>query len=234
MTLKKKIFEEKDIDSPKIIFNFPGVGFTSTIVGEYIVNHSKHELLLSAWLEDDKLALGIHDGELNHPISLYYVKKYNLLLLHSLVNPIKYIKEFLGLIEEIYDNYNASEIISVDGIIGKKSKDEIFYYSNHNRKFKNKNVKKINNGVLLGFSSHLLLKDMKATGLYSITSLKSSDVYSSLKVLNLFNDEFNMNIDQSELNAKAKKFENKLKKMHLQKKVNELKNKKKQDYNYIG
>ena len=234
MNLRKKIFNEKHLNSPKIIFNFPGVGFTSTIVGEYIVNHSRNELLMSAWMEDDKLALGIHDGNLSYPISLYYIKKYNLLVLHSLVNPVKYIKDFLELIEEIYTDYNASEIITVDGIIGRKSQDKIFYYSNHNRKFKNKEVEKIDNGVLLGFSSHILLRDFKATGLYSITSLKSSDVYSSLKILELFKQEFNIEIDQTELNKKVKRFENKLKKMNLQKKVNELKNKKKQDYNYIG
>ncbi len=235
MSLKKKIFEEKHLNSPNMIFSFPGVGFTSPIVGEYITNHSKNELLLGAWFEDSHLAIGIHDGKMNYPISLYYIKKYDTLLLHSLVNPNKHIEGFLELISDIYTDYNISEIITIDGIIGSEKKNSnIFYYSNHDCKINDSNVKKIENGVLLGFSSHLLLKDINTTAIYSMTSLKSSDVYSSLNVLELLNNEFGIDIDDKELKKKAKKFENKLKKMNLEKKVNKLKNKKKKDYNYIG
>ena len=69
-----------------LIEGFPGFGLVGTIVTEYLVEHLKCEMIGEFVYDELPATVAIHKGSLIHPMSLYYNEKYNLLILHTILD----------------------------------------------------------------------------------------------------------------------------------------------------
>ena len=74
----------KKPQNPVIIEGFPGFGLIGTITTEFLVEHLDCEKIGSFWFEDLPATIAIHTEKVVDPIGIYYSKKHNLVIIHSI------------------------------------------------------------------------------------------------------------------------------------------------------
>ena len=102
-----KLILTKKPKSPTMIYGFPSVGLVSTITTKFLIEHLEVEEI--GCIESKYLLplTAIHKSNIVEPITLYYNKKYNLVILQSLT-------EVAGLEWEIADAIlNIAKLIDV-------------------------------------------------------------------------------------------------------------------------
>ena len=69
-----------------ILEGFPGIGLVGTITTEYLIEFLHAEQIGRIHIEEASPMVAIHDTKVVDPIGIYYVKKYNLVILHALTS----------------------------------------------------------------------------------------------------------------------------------------------------
>src|SRR3989338_7243565 len=70
--------------NPIIIEGFPGFGLVGTIATEFLIEHLKCEQIGKYYFDDLPATIAIHDGKVVDPIGIFYNKKYNIAIIHSI------------------------------------------------------------------------------------------------------------------------------------------------------
>ena len=78
---------DKKVKAPTVIEGFPGFGLVSTIATGFLVDHLKCEQIGKYWFESGQPSIAIHNCALVDPIGVYYNKKYNIVIVHS-ISPV--------------------------------------------------------------------------------------------------------------------------------------------------
>ena len=138
LTLKKKP------KNPLIIEGFPGFGLIGTIATEYLIDHLDCELIGRYWFEDLPATIAIHQEKIVNPIGIFYNKKNNIVIIHSISGSTGIEWKAADFILKIAKELNAKEIISLEGVGSPTMANEskVFYYVNKEKtKDKLKNIK---------------------------------------------------------------------------------------------
>ena len=231
-----KLILNKKPKNPTIIEGFPGLGFVGTIATEYLIEHTGAEKIGNIKSEESMPITAIHNSKLVDPLGIFYSKKYNLIILHSL-NPVNKIEwKIVEVLEQLAKQVGAKEIISLEGVASQTQTSNIFYFSKkNNKKFDKLKFKPLGNGIVLGVTAAVLLNEKLPSSCFFVETHSSlPDSRGAAKLIEALDTYLNLKIDYKPLLAKAEEFEKKIKGLaELSKQATTEKDKKEQ-LNYFG
>jgi uncharacterized protein len=240
-----KLELKKKPKNPIVVEGFPGFGLVGTIASEFLISHLDCELIGRFYFEDLPATIAIHEGKVIDPISIYYNKKYNIVIIHS-ISAAKGIEwKAADIVLDVCRELEAKELVSLEGVgpagldeeEEKEGKTSAFFYSsskNTSKQLKSAGVEPLNEGIIMGVTSALLLKaKMPITCLFAETHSNLPDSKAAAKIVEVLDKYLGLSIDYKPLLKQAEKFEEKLKSL-LEKgmKAQEMKDKK--SLSYVG
>ncbi len=223
--------------NPVIIEGFPGFGFVSTIATEFLIKHLNAKRI--GQIHSQKLTpmVAIHDSKIIDPLEIYYDKKHNLVILRALSNISGAEWEIAETIMELSKKLKAKEIISIEGVAAEKEgKGKVYYFTNlKNKKFEAIKLENFKNGIVVGVTGVLLLKEKKLplSCIFVEANPAMPDSRAAGEAVKVLDNYLGLKVDYKPLIKAAEKFEGKLKDLMANvKKTSEQKQQK--DTSYLG
>lgn len=203
--------------NPTIILGFPGFGLVGTIASEFIVEHLQTEKIGKIIVNDMPAMVAIHQGKVVDPLTIYYNKKYNLVLLHSISAPHNLEWDIAEQINLIVKELGVKEVICLEGVgTNQESKTtRTFYFTNNNtnkKKFEAKQIPLLDEGIIIGITG-AVLSTVKApiSCVFVETHSNLPDSKAAACIIKVLDKYLGLQIDYKPLLDQAKKFEEKLK-----------------------
>lgn len=223
----------------RIVIGFPGFGLVSTIAIGFLVDHLKCEQIGKHWFEEGAPTLAIHSSKLMDPVGVYYNKKYNLVVVHSIAPVTGQEWKAAEIVLDIARQIGAKEIIATEGVGSKEPGTRGFYHATGDvkKKFEKLGIAPLEEGIIVGLTSAVLLKapaeGFNTTALFAETHSALPDSKAAAKIIELMDKYIGLKIDYKPLLKQAEEFEKKLHTMMEQaSKAKEMKEEK--DMNYFG
>ena len=204
-----KIELKKKPSNCTLIEGFPGFGLVGTIVTEYLIEHLKCERIGEFVYDELPSTVAIHKGKLVHPMALYYNEKYNLLVLHTILDVKGYEWAVADAIAEASEKLGVKETISLEGVTGNTEDGKI--YSFQNKKLEELGAENVNESVIMGVTAALLLRQKNMSCLFAETKSTMPDSRAAAKILEFLDKYLGLDLDTKPLLVQAEIFENKLK-----------------------
>jgi len=226
--------------NPVIIEGFPGFGFVSTIVTEFLVKHLNAKKI--GRLSSEKLlpVSVIHNSKVIDPLEIYYAKKENIILLRTLTNVSGAEWEVAGLVAELADRLKAKEIISVEGIASAEKETETskaYYYTNQNpKRFEKIGVTDLKDGIVMGVTGVLLMRSDKKVPMSCIFAEANPglpDSRAAAEVIKVLDDYLGLKVDYKPLMKTAGEVEDKLRDI-ISKIKDSSEKKERKEISYLG
>ncbi len=224
-----------------IIEGFPGFGLIATISTEYLIDHLETEVIGKVWISEMPAIAAIHQSKVIQPLSIHYNKRYNLVIMHGITATIGIEWKLADALLEVAKLLNAKEIISLEGI-GSNNLDEqnpkVFFYSSlpkNNTKLKSFKIESLNEGIIMGVTGALLIKNEKfpLSCIFAETASNLPDSRAAAKVLEILGKFLGLKLDTAPLLEQATKFESKLKQI-MQGSKSMAEEQKKKTLSYMG
>jgi uncharacterized protein len=231
----------KKVKAPTVIEGFPGFGLVSTIATGFLIDHLKCEQIGKYWFEQGQPTIAIHACHLIDPIGVYYNKKYNLVIVHSIAPPTGNEWQAADIVLDVARQVGAKEIITLEGVGSQEAEESrgFFYTSNpaHRKRFEKLDIECLGEGIIVGVTSALLTKapqkGIDVCSLFAETHSNLPDSKAAAKIIELLDRYLGLKVDYQPLLKQAEEFERKLRSMLEQaQKAKEVKEKK--DITYVG
>lgn len=231
------ILKEKP-KSPIIIQGFPGIGMVGAIAAEFLIQHLETKLVGKIIVDKTPPLVAVHEGRLIEPYSIYYNKKYNLLIIHSIVATPGSEWQIADSIVALANELKAAQIISLEGIGSSDGKNtsKTFYYSNSARLEKvlqKANIESLKEGIIMGQTSALLSKaDITPIScIFAETHTNLPDSKAAAELIKALDVILDLKIDYKPLLKIAAQFEEKFRGIMVQsEKAKDLQSKKQMSY----
>ena len=209
-------------NSPIIIEGFPGLGFVGTIAVEFLIEHLNAKLIGKIESKEMLPIAAIHKEMIIEPLGIFYDKSHNIVLVHALGNITGLEWSLAEKLAELSKILKAKEIISLEGVSS----------PSQNKKLEKLGVQSLKEGVVVGVSGALLLKDkLPLTCIFSETKTGMPDSRAAANVIKVIDQYLGLKVDYKPLMKKADEFESKLKGLVTQaKEATDQKTKKELDY----
>jgi uncharacterized protein len=227
---------KKKPQKPIIIEGFPGFGLIGTITTEFLIEHLKAEQIGSFEFDEMPPTIAIHKEKVVNPMGIFYDKKNNIIILHTMLNlkgnEWKMAKE----IENMVKKLKAKEVISIEGVSSALASKEsnVYCYSEDNKKLCKIGLEPIKESIIVGVTAGLMLRpNIKVTGLFAETHSQLPDSKAAAKVIEALDKYLNLKVDYKPLLKQAEEFEGKLKKI-LEQTAATSKEQDKKRLNYVG
>lgn len=223
----------------RLIEGFPGFGLVGTITTEYLLKHLNCECIGQLVLDELPPTVVIHEGKLVKPISLYYNKGYNLLILHALSAGIGVEWKITAEITKLVKDLNIKEIISIEGVSSNEAnppKSRTFVYSSNDdtRKKLKKIAPELSEGIIMGVTAALLVNsNVTTTAIFADSASNLPDSKAAAAVITVLDQYLGLKIDPKPLLETAKEFEEKLKSL-MQQNITAQKEAEKKKMSYVG
>ncbi|HME87221.1 MAG TPA: PAC2 family protein, partial [Candidatus Nanoarchaeia archaeon] len=212
------------------------------IVTEYLIDHLETESIGAVHTDQIPAMIAVHKGRIVQPIEIFYNKKYNIVFLHVVTNPVGMEWRFGELVLKLAQTIQAKEIISIEGV-GSNNPDEeprTYYYSNSEAKrkaFQKIGVEELKEGVIMGVTGTILLKAKNAkqplSCIFAETHSQMPDSKAAAAVIKVIDKYLGLNVDPKPLEHEAEAFEEKLRAiMEKSKQASEIQQKK--NLSYLG
>ncbi len=229
-----KFVLDKKPKGATIIQGFPSMGLVSTITTKFLIDHLDVEDIGHIEYEFAAPLTAIHKSQIVNPITFYYSKKYNLIIIQALTDVTGHEWEIAETIVEISKIIAAKEVIVLESMPTQQENIELYYYSNGKSKLK---LKPVTESIVIGTTAALLLKakNLLVTCIFAEAHSQFPDSESAAKVVGALGNYLNIKMDIKPLIEAAKKFETSLK--QYMEKTKQLKAnipKDKDDVNYFG
>lgn len=212
-----KIILNQKPKNPIVIEGFPGFGLIATITTEFLIEHLKAEPIGRFEYDELPATLAIHQGKLVNPMGIFYSKKHNIIILHTILNTIGFEWKAADAIMKMCKDLSVKEIISIEGVAGQdtSSNDKSYYFSqdkNISTELKNLGMTPLKESIIMGVTSALLLKsNIPVTCLFARTLSQLPDSKASAVIIEALASYLSLSIDTKPLIKQAEEFENKLK-----------------------
>ena len=157
--MEKCVNLKEDIKNPTVICGYKSSGMVGALVANQLLDEMDFKEVGSCQLRKIPPVLAIRKDRMLKPMSMFYNKENNLLLIFILAPSVGVSWEVSDIIEEISKQTQAKEIIVPEGILIKEQEKDTFYLSNHevDEKIKNK-YSRLERSVLMGITSALMIK----------------------------------------------------------------------------
>lgn len=215
MTTKIVIHEGKKIPKNAIVIEgFPSKGFVSTIAARYMIDELGMKVI--GCIESDKLrsVAVIHDSTPMRPIRIYSDGEI-IVIFSEVMIPVPYVQEFSEALTSWLKEIKPSKVVLLAGISGRETDKEhdilgIANTSELNKKLEKMDVTKIEEGMLTGISSELLLYCMEnnipSVSLMAETE-RTPDPMASASMIEILDKLLELGIDTKRLIDEGKKIE---------------------------
>ncbi len=199
-----------------IIEGFPGFGLVGTITTEYLINHLQCEEIGQIIIKESSPVVAIHGEKLIKPITIFYNKKFNLLIIHSISPGTKVEWDISKAIQGIAKDLQAKQIISVEGVLNQaKPSTTVFFYSNKpviSKKLEAAGIQVMKEGIVLGVTAALLSINKGAfVSLFAETQTDLPDSRAASRIIKALDSYLGLKIDPKPLVKQAELFETKIK-----------------------
>ena len=222
-----------------IIEGFPGFGLVGTITTGFLIDHLKCEQIGKHYFEEPPITLAIHDGKLIDPIGIFYNKKYNLAIIHSISHASNGLEwKAADIVMDLAEQLDAKEIITIEGVGSTETTECRAFHHTTTPSIKAKltsiGYQPLNEGIIVGVTSALLLRaKTPVTSLFAETHSQLPDSKAAAKIIELLDKYLKLEVDYQPLLKQAEVFEDRLKTILEQsKKAKDLKEKK--NLSYLG
>ncbi|MEK6947724.1 MAG: PAC2 family protein [Nanoarchaeota archaeon] len=205
-----KFVLNKKPKKPVIIQGFPSIGLVSTITTKFLIDHLDVEEIGHIESEHIVPLTAIHKSKIVNPITIYYNKKYNMVIVQSLTEIAGSEWELAATMLDLAAAMDAKEIVVVEGMPSHAQNEINLYYFSNTGKMKNKQMTE---GIIMGTTAALLLKakDFPVTCIFAEAHSQLPDSEAAAKVVKALDDYLKLNLDFKPLLEAAKQFENNLK-----------------------
>jgi len=223
--------------NPTIIEGFPGFGFVSTISTEFLIKHLGAQRIGRIYSHKIKPVVAINNSEIVDPLEVFYDKKNNLIILRALTAITGAEWEIAELVMELAKKTKAKYIITLEGVASEKTgQSKAFYYTNMKQdKFKDISIENMKNGVVMGVTGVLLLKEkqLPLSCIFVEANPGLPDSRAAGEIIKTLDAYLGLKVDYKPLIKTAEEVEGKLKQLLSQtKKAGEQKDKK--ELSYLG
>lgn len=211
------ILNKKIKENTTLIEGFPGIGLVGTIATEFLVNHLKAKEVGSIKGPEVPPMIAVHDNKIVKPMTFFYDKKHNLLILHVLSGIPKQEWNIADLLAKQAKKLKCKEIISLEsvgvpGLIGGKTRS--FFFTNDNKKaamFKKMGLEPLKEGIIIGVTGALMMNPgIKLSCIFAETHSRLPDSKAAAKIVEVLNKHLKLNVSTKPLFDSAAKFESKL------------------------
>ncbi|HDN83789.1 MAG TPA: proteasome assembly chaperone family protein [Candidatus Altiarchaeales archaeon] len=210
-------------DVPKnatVVEGFPSKGFVSTIAAKYLIDELEMDVV--GYIKSDRIQsiAVVHDSKPMHPMRIY--RKDDIIVLFSeMTIPLPYIKEFSEAFRKWFREIQPSKVILMAGISGRETdkEHEIFGLATTEelqRKIESLNVEKIEEGMIAGVSSDILLnciEDGIPVISLMVETMYSPDPLGAATLLGILNEILELNLDIQTLIKKGEEIEEEFKRI---------------------
>jgi len=192
-----------------------------SIVTQYLIDTLKMEKIGNIYSDELPSIVAFHNNTTFEPISIFYNKHYNLIVIHSLTNVQGIEWKYARTVHEIASKIGAKEIISVDGIITNKKNSNIIFKTTSKEKIellKKSGGSELNEGVLVGVIASMIVLSMHNpkiphTAIFSEIKSLFPDSKAAAEIIKFIDSYLGLSIDYEGLIKQAEEFENKLKRI---------------------
>lgn len=227
--------------SPIVIQGLPGIGMVGAIAAEFLIQHLDTKLIGKIILDKAPPMVALHEGKLIEPFSIYYSKKHNLLIVHSIIAVPGGEWKLADAIASLCTDLSAKQIISLEGI-GTNDESIVdsktFFYSNSakmEKQFRDAKLEQLREGIILGQTGALLVKadETPVSCLFAQTHSNLPDSKAAAELIKALDAVLDLKIDYKPLLQIAAQFEQKLKGILVQsEKAKDMQDLK--QMNYVG
>jgi uncharacterized protein len=233
-----KIVLDKVPKNPKIIEGFPGFGLIGTITTEFLIDHLKPQLIGTFVYDEIPATVAIHGGKLINPMGIFYDKKNNLIILHTILNSVGLEWKISHSIMKMAQTTEATEIICIEGVSSANTKEneKVYYFASEKTKPKVTKlpVEPLTESIIVGVTSSLMLRsDIPITCFFAETKTNMPDSKAASNVIKVLNQYLGLGVDYTPLLKQAEEFENKFKDI-LKQTTMMSKKKEEKDMSYFG
>ena len=208
--MMKYILTEKP-KKPTIIQGLPSFGLVSTITIKYLLDHLETKEI--GYIESENLLplTAIHKGKIVNPITLYYNKKHNIILVQAITELTGAEWQLAETMVALGKELKAKEFLIIEAM-PPHDKDKINIYGYSTSK-KMKNLMPLQEGIVMGATAALLLKSKETpvSCIFAEAHSQLPDSEAAAKVVDAINAYLGMKVDYKPLLEAAKKFEMNLK-----------------------
>ncbi|MFW6047307.1 MAG: proteasome assembly chaperone family protein [Candidatus Woesearchaeota archaeon] len=221
-----------------ILEGFPGVGLVGTITTEFLTKHLECEEIGYALVDNVSPMVAIHGEELVKPITIYHNKKYNLVIIHSILPGSKAEWEIAKTIIDLSKKVKSKRIISIEGVPNlTESSKHVYYYAHKKttgKSLEKAKIKPLKEGMIVGVTAALMSKCKDDfISLFAESQTKMPDSRASAKIIQSLDQFLGFGLDYKPLLKQAEQFEKKLKSM-VQQGKEATAHQKAQEVNYVG
>jgi uncharacterized protein len=221
-----------------IIEGFPGLGFVSTIVCNYLIKHLDAEYIGYIFTKKLLPFATIHQNKIVQPIEIFYDEKNNIVIVNTYTSfeGIEY--DIAEIILEFAKKIKAKQIITIEGITTLQEPTEKIYFfttqKKEEKKLIEKGFEKIGEGIIVGVTGALLLRveDFPLLGLFVEVHGEMPDNRASALIIKALDSYLGLNIDYRPLLKKAEEIEEKIR--SLIEKIKKVGEEKKRRISYTG
>jgi uncharacterized protein (TIGR00161 family) len=235
-----KIKLDKKPKNPIIIQGFPGFGLIGTITTEFLIEHLNASQIGDFFYDELPATLAIHEEKLINPMAVFYDKKNNIVILHTILNTGGAEWKIAEEIVELANDLEAKEIISLEGVsspIAKSEESRVFFYTKDNEtkeKLKSFGLAPLKEGIIMGVTASTLLRNkVPITCFFAETHSQLPDSKAAAKLIEHLDKYLGLEIDYKPLLKQAEEFEGKLKKI-MQQTETASKERDKKALSYLG
>ena len=233
-----EIILRKKPKNPTIMQGFPGIGMVGAIAAEFLIQHLDTELIGKILVDKTPPLVAVHDGKLIEPFSIYYNKKYNLIIIHSIIATPGAEWQLADAVVALANDLNAKGIISLEGIGSTTPGNSIktLYFTRSKtmeRLLKKAKLEPLNEGIIMGQTSALLVKaDITPVScIFAETHSNLPDSKAAAEIIKVLDSILGLKIDYKPLLKVAAQFEEKFKDIIVQsEKAKDLQSKKQMSY----
>lgn len=184
------------------------MGLVSTIATKFLIDHLDVEEI--GYIESEHIMplTAIHKSRIVNPITLFFNKKYNVIVIQSLTDVTGYEWELASTLMDIARTLSAKEIIVLESMPSHEGNLDVYYFSNKNKL----KLKELKEGIVMGTTAALLIKakEFPVTCIFAEVHSQLPDSESAAKVVEALDAYLGLNINYEPLLEAARKFETNL------------------------
>ncbi|MBN2368349.1 proteasome assembly chaperone family protein [Candidatus Woesearchaeota archaeon] len=224
---------------PKIIDGFPGFGLIGTITTEFLIEHLGAEKIGSFHYDELPATIAIHKEKLVDPMGIFYNKKYNIVILHTILNSVGLEWKLSSAIHKMAKDMQTTEIISIEGVSSPQvtESENVFYFTNSSKnrtKIDKMGLQPLKESIIVGVSAALMLRSkIPLTCFFAETKSELPDSKAASNIIKVLDDYLGLKVDFKPLLKQAEEFEEKFKTILKQSSLTQKERDKKQ-MSYLG
>ena len=197
--------------SPTIIEGFPGFGLVGTIATEFLIDHLKAECIGEFVYDELPATVAIHKTKLVKPMAIFYDKKNNIIIFHTILNTKGYEWQISDIIIDFLKKVKAKEVLSIEGVGSMNGEEDAKIYTYNSPGLVKLGATPVEESIIIGVTSAMMLRYPETSCIFAGTHSQLPDSKAAAYVIALLDKYLGLKVDYDPLLKQAQEFETKIK-----------------------